>query len=528
MATQLSIRHKFAGGWATDIGPLIDLAPEGGQMLIPHLLLADNCFFELDGAPHKEFGTTELFSSALESGASIKGIFDYWRQGTAGSPAQHRLIAIADHIYKDDANGTFTSIFSGLTSGAVPHFSQFDDIAIFANDATGDVPRSWDTSTAQNLAGSPPNFSFSAVHSGHLFAAGVAANPSRLYFSVPFDPEDWTGTGSGNIDIDPDDGDVITGIISYKQRLVVFKGPNKGSIHIITGTSSDDFAHVNLQAGVGAVWQNSIVRAGDDVTFLWSDGHLYSLAATERFGDFREGAQITRVISSWIDEHYNASRLKHASLVNWPSRGILLAAVPIDSATEPNFILMVDYRFDPPRLAPWPAFDHLTSLALVVDSASSNRRIIMAGGDDGKVYKLGQPTRSLKNGTQAIDYDVQTPFLNYGDSFILKTPQSLAIGFAPKNDGEVTFEFVRDDNSAQSVEVSQGGGDVLGDADANEFTLGTSVLGGARFVDRFVDIENGGQFRSIQYRIKNSVNNEEVEVHSFSAILEIDGPSLEN
>ena len=527
MAQQLAIRHRFGGGWATDFGPSADIQLSGGQLgelqlVIPFLLQADNAFYELDGGPHKEFGTTELNSSALESGARIRGLYDYWILGTAGTSAQHRIVAVDDAIYKDDADGSFTSLFTGLSATAVPNFGQLDDILIVANDSTLDVPRSWDGSTAQNLAGTPPNFSFGVPHQGYYFVAGIAATPSKLHWPVRLDPEDWVGSGSGDITVDPQDGDQITGFVSYKQNLIVFKGPNKGSIHLITGTSNSDFAHVTLQHGIGAVWQNSIVRFGDDVAFLWSDGHIYSLLATDRFGDFAEGrTALTVGIGKWIKEHVNLNRLRYAWGANWPSRGIMLFGLPIDSSQFPNFILMIDYRFDPPRLAPWPDFSSFNSLAFVVDS-SSKERIIMGGGDDGKVYRLGQPTRSL-NGVSAISYNVRTPFMHYGNPMIMKTLQSASISVAPHNNSTIELEWTRDDNTPQAVNVSQEAGAVL-----DEFELNLDTLGGALYLDRFVDIENGGQFRAIQYRLNESENLVDVEIHSFSAVLEIDGPSWEN
>ena len=521
MSEQFLVRHKFGGGWATDIGPTIDSAPDGnGLFVIPYLLQAENCFFELDGGPHKEYGTAFLNESAISAHA-IKGIYDLWLD----ADTQHRIVAINDKVYKDDADGSFDQLTTGLVAGAVPNFNAFDDLLIFANDAVADVPKSWDGTTWQNLAGTPPNFSFSVNHVGHVFAAGDKVNKSKLSWCVPFDPEDWTGSGSGDIFIDPNDGDEITGIMSYKQRLLVFKGPNKGSIHLITGTSSDNFAHIPLQTGISCVGQNSLFRMGDDVVFLWSDGHLYSLAATDKFGDFQQASQLTRNISTWISAHYNLSRLKHAWASNWPSRGIALLAVPIDSESDPNFILMVDYRFGEPRLAPWVAFDRFTSLTTVVDTISS-RRIIMAGGNDGKVYKLGQPGRGIDG--DAINYNVRTPFMNYGDSFTLKTLQSLALGIAPHNNEDYTFEWSRDNEGAQSVTLTQSGGDVLGDADENEFTLDTSTLGGASFVENYIDVENAGQGRSWQFRVSDSTLNADIEVHSLTCIFEIDGPSLEN
>ena len=59
------------------------------------------------------------------------------------------------NIYQDAGSGTFSSLFSGMTSGAIPQYSTFKDLMITGNDSTADVPKSWDGSTAQNLAGTP-------------------------------------------------------------------------------------------------------------------------------------------------------------------------------------------------------------------------------------------------------------------------------------------------------------------------------------------------------------------------------------
>ena len=182
---RIFVRHLFSGGWNTDSGPSVDVAPDReGIVRIPYLIDADNCIYETDGGPHKVGGTSRVNSSELESGAVIKGLFDYWRQGTGGAPTQKRIIHIGTKIKKDDADGTFTDIFTGLESGSIPAYSTFDDLLIMSSDSTTDVPKSWDQTTAQNLAGSPPNFAFSATHKNRSWAAGNAALPSRLYFSA--------------------------------------------------------------------------------------------------------------------------------------------------------------------------------------------------------------------------------------------------------------------------------------------------------------------------------------------------------
>lgn len=519
------IRHKFAGGWATDFGPSVDVVPQGSEVQIPFLVDADNVVYELDGGPRKTPGAIKLNSSALESGADVKGIYDYWISGTTGTSTQHRICHVGTTIKKDDADGSFTNIFTGLESGKVPSYTTFNDIVIISSDSTTDVPKSWDGTTAQNLAGTPPNFSFTVKHKNRVWAAGDASNPSKLYYSAYLNPEDWIGLGSGELNIDPDDGDAITGIVSYKNELWVFKGPYKGSIHRVSGsapTGSDPFSLESFVHGIGAVAHNTIFGFSDDIGFMWSDGTIHSLKATASYGDFSEVA-LSRPINNYIREHVNFQRLKHAYAVDWPDFGVVLFAVPMDSSQQPNMVLMMDYRFQNLRWARWSSFSNTcVSLANVVDSAASNRRIVMAGGTDGFIRKYGQATRSI-DGSSSISYKVTLPHLNYGDGVSMKTLTGGAIGFQPKNNQNVTFGWTRDNNAQQTLTVAQGGTAVL-----DSFVLGTDTLGGARFVDRFFRAEEGGEFRSVSFEVRNNVAGEDVEIHSISAIIDPGGWSLEN
>ena len=523
------VRHLFDGGWATDFGPNADVVPQGTgntrTLLIPFLTEADNVVYELDGGPHKAPGTSKLNSSALESGADIKGLFDFWISGTSGSPTQRRVIHIGTKIKKDDADGMFTDIFTGLEADKIPSYAVLNDLLVMATDSTSDVPKSWDGTTAQNLAGSPPNFAFVVKHKNRLFAAGDASNPSKVSYCAYLNPEDWTGLGSGEISVDPDDGDVITGLASHRNELWVFKGPHKGSIHRIVGsapTGDDPFALKLFQEGIGAVGHNTIFRFQDDIGFMWSDGSVLSLKATAAFGDFSQAA-LTRPIQRYLREHVVFNRLKHAWAVNDADEGRVLFSIPIDTSQQPNIVLSMDYRFPQIRWSRWSSFsDTCVSLASVIDSAASNRRIIMGGGTDGFVRKFGQATRSI-DGSSSISYKWTTPNLTYGIPIQEKAISGGSIGFQPKSAGDVTFGWTRDDNAQQTQTVSQGGGATLG-----SFTLGTDVLGGGRFVDRFFELEEGGEFRSVAMEVSNNVNNEDVEVHSVSSVLDLGSWSYEN
>mgnify|MGYP001587517039 CR=1 FL=1 len=523
-ANHTFIRHTFGGGWAPDFGPNAQVRPTGdGQVEIPWLVDADNLVYELDGGLRKVPGTSAFNSSALESGASIMGITDYWRHGTAGAPAHRIVVQVATKLYSSTGDGTFTEIASGLTDGAIPNFGFFDDFMIYSNDSGVDVPRSWDQTTFQNLAGSPPTFSFSLKHKNWYWAAGVNANPSLLYYSSTLDPETWSGGTSGSISINPNDGDRITGIASWKNDLFVFKGPYKGSIHRITGSSNtgtDAWARSEFITGVGAVWQNSIFTFGDDVGFLWSDGTIRSLKATAAYGDYVT-TSLSFPINRKLKDILNFAQLRRAWAVTDDTLSSVLITVPANGSSTPNVILMMDFRFNPVRWSYINAFTPI-SLARVIDTADNNRPIILLGSNNGVVYKMGRTTRSAAG--SGISMRATTPYLDYNKPLVMKTLGGGAIGMQPWNSGNITFGWARDNNTQQTQTVQQGGAAVL-----DTFLLGTDTLGGGRYLDRFFrGAETGGEFRAIQYQVSNNAAGEDVEIHSISAQLAMGAESFEN
>ena len=522
MATQKRfwVSHTFEGGWSSNLGTFT-VVPANRASPISFLTEAENIVYELDGGFRKSHGTAKLNSAALESGATVTGIYDFW----SGAGVQKRIIHVGTTCKKDDADGTFTNIFTGLTLNAVPNYSQLDDLVIIASDAAADTPKSYDGSTAQALAGTPPNFSFSTVHQGRVWASGVAANPSRIYFSTYLNPEGWSGTGSGWIDIDPNDGDAVKGMISHNGDLFVFKGPYKGSIHRITGdapTGSSPFAHRIFIRGVGAVSQNAIFRFSNDIGFLWSDGMVHSLASVAAYGEFKERA-LSFPIHEWVRDHVNFSALNKAWSVLSCDCGWVLIAVPIDGGTAPNQVLLMDYRFEPFRWAKWTDAYKIRSMTEVVDPADSNRQIIMAGCSDGFVRKLYQPVRSIDDAGYPMR--VTTPFIDYGATpEILKALTAVGLTTIPKSDKPVAFRYARDTHPQQQIDISQGGSHYLAPTDGTPFILDTSTLGAASHQRTFSDVIEGGEFRDIQYEFRNEEAEGDLRIQAFS--VQIEGGSM--
>ena len=527
-----SILHTFGGGWAPDFTPLLNIGPsQGGVVEIPYLTDAENVQFALGGGPRKVGGCEKLYAAALEGGAAVRGLFDYWKMGSGGSSTQKRVMHIGTKIKKDDADGTFVDLgtFTTMSATSIPSYTVFEDALIIAQTGT-DTPKWWDQSTAQALAGSPPNFAFSAAHKNRVWAAGVDANPSRLYYSVLLDEEDWTGAGSGTIDIDPNDGDRITGLISHKDELWVFKGPNHCSIHRITGsapTGDDGFARIPFVSGLGAVNHNGIFRFRNDVGFIAPQGHVHSLSATAAFGDFLVSS-LSFPLNNWLRDHVNNSVITQCWAATDEVRGCVRFTLPINGSSAPNFMACMDYRRSGSNGAPdpwWtaePAHDWPV-VARVLDAGNSDLPILMAGGDDGFVRKMDKPNRTIDAGS-AISARVYTPSLTYGSGLHKKKIYVLTMGLVPKGAFPLTVGSKRDDRPAQSETITQGaGGDVLGTpspAPSNIFTLDTSTLAGASVAQKSIELEDWGEFSSIQYRFTQSGNDQDMEIQDFSTLLE--------
>lgn len=459
-SNRVKVVMNIAGGLATDFGPSFTGAPQGNALSIPFLVEANNVYYELDGAPHKIGGASRMNSAnqVTEGGlaATFAGIYDAWYQGVAGSETQKRVAYAGTKLMKEDLDGVWDTLKSGLEETKQPCFEIFTDLCITATTSNVDVPQKWDGSavTSSDLGGSPPNFAFHVKHKNRLWASGVVAHPSRLYYCNTLAPEDWAGGGS--IDIDPDDGDRIVGLISHKNELIVFKGPNKLSIHRITGSSPSDFARVPFITGIGGIEHATIYRVNDDVVFASPRG-LHSLAATAAYGDYVE-AFLSRPILSYYQDSLNHNALAGAWGCNYQARGLALWTFPASGGTTKNTYLAYDYRFQPGRWARWTNYQNANCLAIMQNSSRKHR--VFAGTTEGYVYELDITDRSI-NGATAYTWDVKTPFLNFGTSAHLKTAAATWVSFPPKGDYNLTFGYTRDDNAEQTAAVPQSGGDVL-------------------------------------------------------------------
>jgi len=504
---------RFGGGWVADVGPSINVGPsQSGDLTMPFLTTAQNIFYEPDGAPHKVPGTTKLNSSVLESGAEVMGLFDYWLFGTTGAATQKRIVHVSTKIKADAANGTFTDIQTGMTDHAVPCYTQFRG-SLYMSNTAGDAPQVYDGSTCSALGGSPPLFQFSVWHRDRLWVAGIDLTPNLVRACSANDATVWSGGTSVSLSVGvgatvaTNDGDRITGLCSIGSDLLVFKGPNYGSIWKITGSSntgSDAFAVSPnpLVRGIGAVWHNSIFKFRGDVGFMWSDGSIHSLSNTLSYGGYGEAA-LSRPIRSYIGSNINLAKLKLVTVGVNERRSFAWICIPISSGNFPNQILHMDYSRDQVWWAEVPAFNGCC-VARVIDTADTTAKLFI-GGTDGYVRITDASDRSIDT-TGAYTAKATTPFTNLGSALLSKTISNLSAGVVPKGDYNLTLAWTRDKQSQQTATLAQ---------------VSTSTAW--PFVDIFNEAEEGGEFKNIQFEVSQGTASQDMEVHSIGASIEVNG-----
>ena len=496
---------------------------QGGLVSVPFLTDAINIEYTLVGGIRKVGGTSKFNSTVLSSGAQVYGLFDYWSYAS-GSPVKKVIVHVGTTVLAADADGVFdVTIESSLTDAAVPSYALFDDDLIFMSDSS-DVPRfTTGSGTASTLGTNTPNGAFGVMHKNRFFMAGVDADPSHLFYSrpLPDGPKgDWDNANAGKFLIDPGDGDRITGLVSYKNELWIFKGPNSGSIHRLSGSSPTSAAGTNTSVGtgafslslfirgVGAVNHNSIFKFNDDIGFVWSDGSVRSLQATAAFGDFKE-ASLSLPINGYLQDRINHTSLKRAWAKTVVSRGCVFITLPLDASTENNILLCMDTRFIPTEGIPrWSSIDlvECASLAVMVDTSDKNTLKLYSGGNDGFVREMNFITRRIDTSVLTYEANATLPYLHYNTPMLVKTLEAASLSIEPKGNYSIEFGYTVDRGIRRTAEAPQ-------------------VAFGA-FAD--VPIQDvDGEFSSIAFDVRQGGNSQDYAIHSISAKFSVTGNTLE-
>ena len=265
--------------------------------------------------------------------AWVNALADGTLQHTADNFVQVRLILtrsgeddpdVDKLVVSFDGTPAATLLASDFTAGGQFYFDTLLDNAVIVNGI--DAPRKYDGTTVSLVGGSPPHGRYLAAHKNRMWIAGTTSNPSRLYFSDILNIDSWPVLNF--IDIAPNDGDVITGIMPLGDYLVISKGH---SVWLLTGEGVNTFSVRRIHADRGAYAPRSIVTMNGSLCFVSDDGVYLS--------DLTQAVLISeRVKETWAG--LNLRRINQAA--NWFDDHKLYVAVPSAGSTINDTIIVFD------------------------------------------------------------------------------------------------------------------------------------------------------------------------------------------
>ena len=336
-------------------------------------------------------------------------------QGIRQADGTRRLYKFADNsggteteIWEWTGSGNWTSLDQTLfaTQGNDVNCTVAENVVHCFNGADTPViitPGSPGSAAAAGDSNYPAG-AFSAWFHNFHFVAGVSSLPNRLYWSDLDDSDDFTNGVTGSVDINPNDGDVITGLSVLGNELIIFK---KNRIWSLTGfgTSTFDVANVNERiTGFGTASHRSIVNVGNDLYFLTHVGGVPEFRSLQRtrFGEIVSGGIISDHIRGTMDG-LNEGRLDQVTGIFDGRRAYW--AYPLSGSTTNNQMSVYDTVTK--GWVRWTGAN--ASIFAEIDFSSESQIYFGEAGNNSLVYRFDTTTND--NGT-AISFRVDTR--NYG------------------------------------------------------------------------------------------------------------------
>ena len=258
--------------------------------------------------------------------------------GKEASASNDRIITIS-------TGGTPTTLVSSLTEGQRWEWVQAPDSGgegpIFGINGV-DPPKEWDGNVANPMgtwsasAGTiPTSYKYMLYHTDTICVTGSATYPGRVKFSgltsaddAP-DPRNWND--DYYVDMEPEDGQEMTGIGAMNDYIVVFK-PHK--TYVITDPATGAFRQLSEQIGCAA--HRSIAETERGTIFLSEDA---GVCMTDGSNIWRIGDSVETLITNAADS-YPTSLVNAAGTYH---RGSYYLSLPTASSSND---LMLEYHLD--------------------------------------------------------------------------------------------------------------------------------------------------------------------------------------
>lgn len=411
--------------------------------------LADNEFAVMDNVVLKPAGSgfrsregnTELNASAIASGEPITGL-GYFET----LPGVEYIVATAGTgIYADQSiDGTFTDITGSVTiTNGQDNFWNIFQVGDKLIGVGGNANAPWKytgTGNASALGGTPPNGRYGFQYGNRTFIMNTAADPSTIYWSVLLDPEDWSGDGSGNASVEPNDGDyLVTAAPLNLNSVLLFK---RNSVFLMTGRESP-FPIFPLFKGIGCVGQHACVVNEGLAYFITSDAKM---AVTDG-NEILQMQHLPDLDDVW--RSFRPFRLPYiqGQVINGPDFDWIVWSATKSDADTNDYAAIWDLR-NRCWLTASTGFEANAFVA-------TTDKVYYMGGYDGKVYRLIAPTTytDASNGDAAVSWTVESDWRTLKGLLDVKQVNRANFVHMTRATGTSTFSYGYDYASTLSTKT---------------------------------------------------------------------------
>lgn len=424
--------NDFKGGLNT-FDPEYDMATNQSPDL-DNLVILDKGF-------KKRNGDDDWNASAMVSGnTAVTGAgYIEFNAGT------EFLNAVAGTKFFTDSgmSGTMTDTTGAITITAGQNNIwapiNFNNLQIWFGGAP-DVPFKYSgTGNATVLGGSPPSAATAFAANNRVFAISTTANPSRIYWPVLADPEDWTGAGSGNADIAKSDGEKLQcGIVTGPDTAILFKN---SSTHLMVLTRQP-FPVYQLQKGIGIAGRNA---------YAYANGTTYFVTPGRRMKSTVDGVNFKSYPNAIDDiwDTINPNRIAYIQGIYYDALEWVVFVVSTGSSTTNNYAIIWDTHRE--------CFLRCTTGFKANVMATIQNRRLFAGHYDGTLYEKLK-TNIFSDSSEAspgvIDAHWRTPFKNMGNGLDTTIhPLYFSVSALSESASTLDLSYGFDFTSAQSVET---------------------------------------------------------------------------
>lgn len=464
----------------------------------------NNVVFVESGAITKAPGLTEVGTGLSNN---PKGIAAFY-------PGTSRYLVTVDGTSLKYLNGTNWTTISGasFTADKEVNFVQGNDtLYIWDGDAAG---CSLDSSLTLTRMTTAPRAAFGIYYNSVQIVSGVDTKPNRIYVSDSttnlgdFTNNTGTLSTSGEVpgatvfatpgttgakfyDINPGDGDKITGFAKYQGVLIIFK---ERSIYQFSFDSSGNGTVTQVTGSSGCVSHKSIDNVENDIFYLSRRGY-YVLGNEPNYFNSIRSNELSSRINPTIQTISSANLPRVCSIF---SDFRFYSSITSGSATDNNKTLIYDRRY----LA-WSQVDYIKANAFTefIDSTGA-KHLYFASDDEAKVYEIAEGNYNV-DGSTAIDAYWTSKAFDVGKFDLAKRWIDVTILFRQVT-GTVNVTIYTDDGSI--VKTTSIGSSSSADGAFGSELFGAPTFGGSGLEGTTSTTNN------IPYRIKINTKSRTIKI----------------